>query len=102
MDEDVKELTKLLAGKIKPEPDSKITIGAAVLIGVLASILGFLTVGYIGNANNIIRLQTEVKIQGDVMKEVQKSQSRIETLVTEIRLGQMRQYGSSGNHNKSE
>lgn len=87
MDEDIKELTRLLASRIKPDaPESKMTVGWAVVIGVLATILGFLMVGYINNANNITRLQAELKMQTDLFHSMQQSQARIEAMILDIRV----------------
>lgn len=92
MDEDVKELTRLLANKIRPEKDSQVTIGWAVIITIFAAIIGFLTVGYMTNATNIVRLQSEVRTQNEIVKSIQESQKRIETTVTEIHVLQVRRY----------
>ncbi len=90
MDEDVKELTKLLADKIKPDAESKFSVGWSSIIAVLSTIIGFLLIGYITNAVNISRLQSELKSQQENVLSIKQSQIRIENLVTEIRMEQVR------------
>jgi len=89
MDEDIKELTRLLAQIIKPDKtESSITVGWAVIIGLLAAMLGFLLVGYINNANSITKLQAEVQMQADLYRNMQQAQSRIEAMMLDIRVSQ--------------
>jgi len=89
MDEDIKELTRLLAQIIKPDKtESSVTVGWAVIIGLLAAMLGFLLVGYINNANNITKLQAEVQMQTDLYRNMQQAQSRIEAMMLDIRVSQ--------------
>jgi len=89
MDEDVKELTRLLTQSLKPDKtESSVTVGGAVIIGLLATMLGFLLVGYINNANSITKLQAEVQMQADLYRNLQQAQSRIETILLDIRVSQ--------------
>ncbi len=89
MDEDIKELTRLLTQSIKPEKtESSVTVGWAVIIGLLAAMLGFLLVGYINNANSITKLQAEVQMQANLFQSMQQSQARIEAMILDIRVSQ--------------
>lgn len=89
MDEDIKELTRLLTQSIKPEKtESSVTVGWAVIIGLLAAMLGFLLVGYINNANSITKLQAEVQMQTDLYRNMQQAQSRVEAMMLDIRVSQ--------------
>jgi type II secretory pathway pseudopilin PulG len=89
MDEDIKELTRLLTQSIKPEKtESSVTVGWAVIIGLLAAMLGFLLVGYINNANSITKLQAEVQMQANLLQSMQQTQARIEAMMLDIRVSQ--------------
>lgn len=89
MDEDVKELTRLLTQSVKPEKtESSVTVGWAVIIGLLAAMLGFLLVGYINNANSITKLQAEVQMQANLLQSMQQTQARIEAMMLDIRVSQ--------------
>ncbi len=89
MDEDIKELTRLLTQSIKPEKtESNLTVGWAAVIGLLAAMLGYLLVGYINNANCITKLQAEMQMQADLSRNMQQAQSRIEAIMLDIRVSQ--------------
>ncbi len=89
MDEDIKELTRLLTQSIKPDKtESNLTVGWAVIIGLLAAMLGFLLVGYINNANSITKLQAEAQMQTDLYRNMQQTLSRVEAMMMDIRVTQ--------------
>jgi type II secretory pathway pseudopilin PulG len=89
MDDDIKELTRLLTQSVKPEKtESSVTVGWAVIIGLLAAMLGFLLVGYINNANSITKLQAEVQMQANLLQSMQQTQARIEAMMLDIRVSQ--------------
>lgn len=86
MDEDVKELTKLLAAKIKPETESKITVGWTVIIGIFVASLTFLLNGYIGNARSITKLDSEICSIRESVRELTKIQAERDALIMNMRI----------------
>lgn len=101
-DEEIKELSKLLADKIKydPKSESRLTIGWAVIIGILVAAMSFLLQGYITNARGITKLETEVSATQESIKEINKTQMAMHAILTDLRidLQQCKQRGT-GNAN---
>ena len=88
MDEDARELIELLTNKIKQESrqDSKLTVGWAVIIGIMVAAMSFLLQGYISNARGITKLDAEVCANREAMKEFSKLQSIQNSTLMDLRL----------------
>lgn len=84
----IQELEDRLLQNKKTE--SSITIGWAVIFGGLSAIIAFLVVGYITNAKDITKLQTQYTYAIESLTKMQTIQEDIKTLVYEIRYDQKR------------
>lgn len=72
------------------EKESSLTIKWAVIIGIIAVILGGLFGGYSSNANRLTRLEAQYTFMVNAVSDLKQSQARVETVVTEIRYDQQR------------
>lgn len=72
------------------ENESSLTIKWAVIIGIIAVILGGLFGGYSSNANRLTRLEAQYTFMVNAVSDLKQSQARVETVVTEIRYDQQR------------
>lgn len=75
------------------EKESSLTIKWAVIIGIIAVILGGLFGGYSSNANRLTRLEAQYTFMVNAVSDLKQSQARVETVVTEIRYDQMKRGG---------
>lgn len=93
MDEDLKELATILARNSLPK-ESSLTVKWAAVIGVLVLVCGFLFVGYGLNASNIAKLDARIEARNEytlkAIAELKDSQLRMENIVNEIRMDQLR------------
>lgn len=88
----IQELKDTLQEKHKEE--SSVTIGWAVVFGIIGAVVSFLVVGYINNARDITELKTQYKYAIESITKMQTTQEDIKTLVYEIRYEQKRRENS--------
>lgn len=103
MDDDVKQLAQLLADKIKPQTESSLTIKWAAVISILVLIFGGLFVGYVSNATRITHLEANQIVVDRCCsnnKKIEDAQIRMEQIVNEIRLEQIRSKGFQNGQRK--
>jgi hypothetical protein len=100
MGDDVKQLAQLLADKIKPQTESSLTIKWAAVISILVFIFGGLFAGYVSNATRITHLEANQIVAVQSIKKIEDAQIRIEQVINEIRLDQIRSKGFQNGQRK--
>lgn len=84
------EITEVARRIENLRPESSLTIKWAAIFTIMGAVIAFLVVGYITNANNITKVQTQVSYLVEGQAEFRDTQKRIESLVMDIRIDQKR------------